>query len=124
MCAGLAIRVGSPACGSSAPATSSTTSVKLVQNPWGASRLDAAIANILLTTQMGMSVTVSELDEFACTYFVSGDEDACLEVWPSGHTADIASYIDTGKVEDAGLLGPVGKISWYVPTCLSPATPG
>ncbi len=45
-------------------------------------------------------------------------------MWPSGHTADIASYIDTGKVEDAGLLGPVGKISWYVPTYLLTGNPG
>jgi glycine betaine/proline transport system substrate-binding protein len=42
-----------------------------------------------------------------------------LEVWPSGHADNIAEYIDNQKlVENGGLLGPVGKIGWYIPTYL------
>jgi hypothetical protein len=42
---------------------------------------------------------------------------ACLEVWPSGHAADIEEYIETDHaVQSAGPLGVVGKIGWYVPT--------
>ena len=47
----------------------------------------------------------------------AGDIDAVLEVWPSGHAADYATYIDEKKtVVDIGLLGPAAKIGWYVPT--------
>ena len=45
----------------------------------------------------------------------AGDIDAVLEVWPSGHAADYALYIDEKKsVVDLGLLGPEAKIGWYV----------
>lgn len=112
------------ACASSEP-PATTTVVKLVQNPWDASRLDVAIADVLLTEQLGMTVEVTEIDEYTqWQYFVSGAEDACLEVWPSGHAADTAKYIDTGEVENGGLLGPVGKISWYVPTYVLTDDPG
>jgi glycine betaine/proline transport system substrate-binding protein len=101
-----------------------STKVKLVQNPWDASRLDVAIADILLTEQLGMTVTVTELGEYAqWAYLASGDEHACLEVWPSGHIEDAANYLQTARVENAGLLGPVGKISWYVPNYLLTGNP-
>lgn len=115
-------------CGGNGPAPASSTAartVKLVQNTWDASRLDVAVADVLLTEQMGMTVEVTEIDEFSqWAYFVSGDEHACLEVWPSGHAADVAKYITPGEVENGGLLGPIGKISWYVPTYLLTQTPG
>ena len=115
--------LGLLSCGSTTAAPlGTTTTVKLVQNPWDASRLDVAIADVLLTEQLGMTVTVTELDEYSqWQYFVTGDEHACLEVWPSGHMADIANYIQTGKVEDGGLLGPVGKSPG---TCRRTCSPG
>jgi glycine betaine/proline transport system substrate-binding protein len=30
----------------------------------------------------------------------------------------MANYIETGKVENGGLLGPIGKIGWYIPSYL------
>jgi glycine betaine/proline transport system substrate-binding protein len=106
-------------CGTAAPPAPPPSTVKLVANPWDASRLDVAIASSLLATEMGMQVEVTEIDEYSqWPLFASGAEDACLEVWPSGHAADIAEYIDPGKVEDLGPLGPTGQISWYVPTYL------
>ncbi|MCB0128283.1 MAG: ABC transporter substrate-binding protein, partial [Caldilineaceae bacterium] len=49
----------------------------------------------------------------------AGDLHASLEVWPSGHMANVAEYIENQKVvEDGGLLGPVGRIGWYLPTYL------
>ncbi len=112
--------------GAGAPASSgTTTTIKLVQNTWDASRLDVAVAGVLLTEELGLTVEVTEIDEFSqWPYFASGAEHACLEVWPSGHAADIAQYIATGEVENGGALGPVGKISWYVPTYLLTQTPG
>ncbi|HEY2511287.1 MAG TPA: glycine betaine ABC transporter substrate-binding protein [Polyangiaceae bacterium] len=100
------------------------TTIKLVKNPWDASRLDAAIAQILLTDQLHLTVTVDEIDEFAqFPAIAAGTEHASFEVWPSGHAQDIAKYVDTGQVEDGGLLGPVGKISWYIPTYLLTTNP-
>lgn len=91
--------------------------LKLVSNPWSASELNVAVARILLEEQLGYQVEVIQLDE--STQFPAiggGDAHASLEVWPSGHAADKATYIDEQKVvEDGGPLGPVGKISWYVP---------
>jgi glycine betaine/proline transport system substrate-binding protein len=47
----------------------------------------------------------------------TGDLDATLEVWPSGHAEDYATYIEgDGSIVDGGELGVVGKIGWYVPT--------
>jgi len=109
--------------GSDAVASGLTT-IKLVQNAWDASRLDAAIAQILLTEQMGVTVQVTEIDEFKqWDPIAAGDQDVSFEVWPSGHADDIKNYVDTAKVENGGLLGPVGKISWYVPTYLLTAHP-
>jgi glycine betaine/proline transport system substrate-binding protein len=37
-------------------------------------------------------------------------------VWPSGHAADIENYITEKKtVVDAGLIGPTGRIGWFIP---------
>jgi glycine betaine/proline transport system substrate-binding protein len=117
LCACVLAGVG---CSSSTPpAPQPITTIKLVQNPWDASRIDVAIADILLTEQLGAKVEVVEMDEYSqWPLIASGAEHACLEVWPSGHAADIQSYVRTGKVDDVGMLGPVGKISWYVPTYL------
>jgi glycine betaine/proline transport system substrate-binding protein len=115
---------GGPAPAADGGATASSTTVKLVQSPWDASRINVAIAKLLLTEQMGMTVQVTEIDEFQqWDPLASGAQDASLEVWPSGHAADIAKYIDTNQVENGGLLGPTGKISWYVPTYMLTTNP-
>jgi glycine betaine/proline transport system substrate-binding protein len=93
--------------------------IELAQSPWNASRLDAAIARILLTTQLGVKVNVTEVDEYAqWAKIAAGTLHASLEVRPSGHRADIASYVTTGLVTDAGPLGAIGKIGWYIPSYL------
>ena len=127
----LAIGVAGVACGSnggSAPdgadagddATPHLTTIHLVYNAWDASQLDAVIAQIVLTEQLGVTVPPPTLiDEYKqWDPIASGDQHASFEVWPSGHADDIKSYVDTGKVENGGPLGPVGKISWYIPTYL------
>jgi glycine betaine/proline transport system substrate-binding protein len=94
--------------------------IQLAENPWSASALNVAIARILLEEQLGYKVevvTIGESEQWPA--IASGDIDASLEVWPSGHAADVAEYIDDQKlVEDGGPLGPVGKIGWYIPTYL------
>ena len=117
----VAAAASSFACSStkSTPAQTSDPVIRLAQSPWDASRIDAAIARILLTTQLGMTVEITEIDEFKqWDAIASGALDASLEVWPSGHAADIARYVDTGQVEEGGALGPIGKIGWYIPSYL------
>jgi glycine betaine/proline transport system substrate-binding protein len=111
---------GMPSTGDTGDAAAPLTTIHLVYNAWDASQLDAAIAQILLTEQMGVDVPDPTLiDEYAqWDPIAAGDQHASFEVWPSGHAADIKNYVDTGKVENGGLLGPVGKISWYIPTYL------
>ena len=91
--------------------------ITLVENPWPASELNVAVAKIIIEEELGNPVEIVALDENAQWDAISsGDVDASLEVWPSGHTERIAEYInDLGTVENGGLLGPVGEIGWFVP---------
>lgn len=92
--------------------------IRLIENPWSASELNVEVARIILTEEMDYPVEVISLDENAqWAALAGGDADASLEVWPSGHASNVAEYIESQQaVENGGLLGPVGKIGWYVPT--------
>lgn len=92
--------------------------IKLVTNPWSASELNVAVARIILEEEMGYPVEVVSLDENGqWASLASGDIHASLEVWPSGHAANVEQYIEElGVVEHGGPLGPIGKIGWYVPS--------
>ena len=92
----------------------------LVENAWSASELNVAVAKILLENELGYPVEIISLDENAqWPALAAGDAHASLEVWPSGHAANVAEYIDgAGTVENGGLLGPVGRIGWYMPSYL------
>jgi len=100
------------ACGGGAKET-----IALVENPWPASELNVAVAKIIIEKELGNQVEIVALDENAqWDALSSGDVDASLEVWPSGHTERIAEYIDElGTVENGGPLGPMGEIGWFVP---------
>ena len=91
--------------------------ITLIENPWQASELNAAVAKIIIEREFDNPVEVVALDENASWDALAGGEaDANLEVWPSGHSERIAEYIDNlGTVEDGGDLGPLGVIGWYVP---------
>jgi glycine betaine/proline transport system substrate-binding protein len=92
--------------------------ITLAVNPWTGSAVNANVAKIVLESQVGTPVELVEIDENATWPGMdSGDIDAVLEVWPSGHTDDYANYVEGKKsVEDLGLLGPIAKIGWYVPS--------
>lgn len=104
------------ACGGSTAANKIT--LKLAENAWTGSSVNVNVAKILLTEQLGYKVELVTIDENAQWAALSnGDLSASLEVWPSGHAANVKQYIDEKKVvENLGPLGVVGKISWYVPT--------
>lgn len=94
--------------------------LKLAANPWTGSAVNVAVAKILLTEKLGYTVEIVDIDENAQFPAMSnGDLSATLEIWPSGHAEDYAQYIEGQKVvEDAGPLGVIGKIGWYIPTYL------
>jgi glycine betaine/proline transport system substrate-binding protein len=90
--------------------------IKLARNPWLASWINAALAEVLLEEKLGYQAEIVEIagdDQWSA--LASGDLDASLEVWPSGHKENIVQYVAAGQVEDLGPLGPVGKIGWYIP---------
>lgn len=109
---------------SSAESTEKTT-IKLAVNPWSASALNVAIAHILLDEQLHYPVEEVQIAEQAqWAALATGDLHASLEVWPSGHMANVAEYIEKQKVvEDGGPLGVVGRIGWYMPTYMVTAHP-
>jgi glycine betaine/proline transport system substrate-binding protein len=99
-------------------------SVTIAVNPWDGSAANAEVAKAVLERQ-GVTVTLQDIDENAVWAGLdSGSIDANLEVWPSGHASDIATYIEQKKsVVDGGLLGPLGHIGWYIPDFVAKAHP-
>ncbi len=99
--------------------------IKIAVNPWVGSAANANIAKDLLEQKLGYTVELVEIDEFAQFPALStGDLDATLEVWPSGHAKDYKKYI-TGNngVVDGGQLGVIGQIGWWIPTYMLTANP-
>ena len=91
--------------------------IQLIANPWSGSAANIAVAAQLLE-HIGYDVEITDLDENAQWSAINtGELHASLEVWPSGHGQNRIDFIDNpdGNVVDAGLLGPVGQIGWYLP---------
>ena len=64
---------------------------------------------------------IDEFEQFPA--LASGDLDATLEVWPSVHPKDYKNYIEADAgVVDAGPLGVVGQIGWFIPTYMVDGT--
>ncbi len=93
--------------------------ITLAIAPWNGSALNVAVAEQLIESEIGQTVETVEIDENATWPAINtGDISASLEMWPSGHAQNVADFIDNpdGNIANAGLLGPVGKIGWYIPT--------
>lgn len=92
--------------------------VNIAVNPWTGSAVDAALAQYILSEEMGADVETTDIDENAqWAGLAEGDLDAVMEVWPSGHADNIETFIEQEQtVVNAGELGAVGKIGWFVPT--------
>lgn len=99
--------------------------VRLVANPWPGSYANAHVAKIVIESQLGVDVEIVEIDENAqWAGLDDGSLDAVLEVWPSGHLDNIATYIDElGTVAVIGTLGAVGQIGWFMPASVLDAFP-
>ena len=92
--------------------------IKLAVNAWAGAEANANVAANLLRDKLGYTVELVKIDEFEqFPALASGDLDATLEVWPSVHPKDYKNYIQAkAGVIDAGPLGVVGQIGWFIPT--------
>jgi glycine betaine/proline transport system substrate-binding protein len=92
--------------------------VNLAANPWPGSYANAHVAAEVLSRELGLEVRIVEIDENAqWAGLDDGSIDASLEIWPSGHADNVATYIDElGTVEHGGVLGALGQIGWFTPT--------
>jgi glycine betaine/proline transport system substrate-binding protein len=96
----------------------SGTTINLAISPWVGSDANVAVAQQLLENNLGYTVDTTKIDEYAqFKSLSSGDLDATLEVWPSGHAQDYKKYIQANNgVVDGGPLGVTGQIGWWIPT--------
>lgn len=92
--------------------------VSIAANPWPGSYANAHVAAEILSREFGSEVRIVEIDENAqWAGLDDGSIDAALEIWPSGHADNVATYIDElGTVEHGGPLGALGQIGWFTPT--------
>jgi len=106
------------ACGGGGGGADAADVVNIAANPWPGSYANAHVAAVILQRELGLDVRIVEIDENAqWAGLDDGSIDASLEVWPSGHADNVATYIDElGTVEDGGPLGAVGQIGWFIPT--------
>lgn len=111
----------------SGPEAGAGVTLRLAVNPWTGSAVNANVAKVLLERELGYTVELVNIDENRqFPAIASGDLDASLEVWPSGHAADINRYIEgrrggplrDGGIIDGGELGLIGNIGWWIPTYL------
>lgn len=111
--------------GASTAAQCGNETISIAVNPWTGSAANANVAKAIMEQEMGCTVELVEIDEFAQFPALStGELDATLEVWPSGHAEDYERYIEGGEgVVDAGELGVIGKIGWYIPSYLVEENP-
>ena len=99
--------------------------VSLAANPWPGSYANAHVAAEVLARELELEVRIVEIDENAqWAGLDDGSIDASLEIWPSGHADNVATYIDElGTVEHGGALGALGQIGWFTPTSVIDANP-
>ena len=92
--------------------------IRLIVNPWSASRLNVEVAKHIIENELGNPVEIVEVDENDAMFtgMADGSLDAVLEIWPSGVTEAETAYFDAGTVANIGELGVVGKIGWFVPS--------
>ncbi len=106
---------GAAATEAAAPSGDKAT-IKLVENAWTASAVNVEVAKQLIEKNLGNKVEIVKIDEnLQFAGLAAGELDATLEIWPSGVVAEEQKYIDEGEIVNAGPLGAVGKIGWFVP---------
>ncbi|MCY3632001.1 MAG: ABC transporter substrate-binding protein [bacterium] len=106
-------------CGNDDDSRGSQSTITIAVNGWNGAAANSAVAAQLLESELGYTVERVDIDENAQWPAINtGDIDVSLEIWPSGHAQDVVDFIDNpdANIDNAGLLGPVGKIGWFIPT--------
>ncbi len=113
-----AVDTGGDATTTTVAASGDMETIRLVVNPWTASRLNALVAKIIIEKELGNPVELVDVNENDAMFtgLADGDLDAVLEIWPSGVTEAEQSYFADGSAVNIGDLGTVGKIGWFVPS--------
>lgn len=111
--------------GTNAAAQCAGDTITIAVNPWVGAEANAAVAQTVMQNEMGCTVELQEINESGqFPAMASGDVDATLEVWPSGHLKDRRDYIEkAGDVVDGGELGITGNIGWFMPSYLVEENP-
>lgn len=94
--------------------------INIAHNDWLSAELNDQIAQILLQEKMGFTVNLIPATTQGQWDQIRADQmDVTLEVWPSGHPDEVAK-LNAGdpQLENGGLLGPVAKVGWFIPTYL------
>lgn len=105
------------------PAKSGCGTVNVAMNAWVGYTADAAVYDYVAKNKLGCTMVEKTLNEqVSWQGFASGQVDVIMENW--GH-ADLAKqYITDQKVAvDAGPIGNVGHIGWYVPPWMAKKYP-
>jgi glycine betaine/proline transport system substrate-binding protein len=90
--------------------------INIVRNTWTASAVEAEIMKQLIEGQLCTPATIVDINENAMfAGLADGSLDLVTEVWPSGVVAEEQALIDDGSIVNAGALGAVGQIGWFVP---------
>lgn len=90
--------------------------IKIVQNAWTASAVEAEIMKQVIEGQLCTPAEIVAMDENSQFAGMSdGTVDFVTELWMSGVVAEEQAFIDDGSVKILGELGTTGQIGWFVP---------
>ncbi|GBG33756.1 Metabotropic glutamate receptor-like protein B [Hondaea fermentalgiana] len=114
-------------------------SIKISISAWAGSFVNVYLAKIFIEEFLGYPVEITaNYTDFSGTVaeqstnttpgvwelMASGEIDANLEYWPSGHEANVQEYvIDQGVAVAAGQNGLEGRIGWYIPSYMLDTDP-
>ncbi|KAI9218219.1 7 transmembrane sweet-taste receptor of 3 GCPR-domain-containing protein [Blastocladiella britannica] len=100
--------------------------ITLEYNAWASANLTGYVAAMLLQDVMGVNVTLMEYwaPTGAFARVATGVVQANVEVWPAAKLPLYKQYVmEEGTVEDLGMVGYTGKVSWYINTAITTQYP-
>jgi len=94
--------------------------INLNENAWAGSSSNVYVAKYVLENKLGCKVKVTNVTENQPSFqaMADGKIDVVLEDWDNSLVAGNQKYLKNGSVVNAGPLGVVGLIGWYIPRYL------
>src|SRR5215218_3832883 len=104
--------------GGSASTAKDCGKVTLNEQAWAGSTANTYIAKAVLEDKLGCQVEITKIAEIPVFQAMAdGKVDAVLEDWQ--HVEEYKKYVDkAGTVVNAGSLGVIGHIGWFIPQYL------